>query len=221
MIKSLDDSVGKILAALEDSGEADNTLVIFTSDNGGLAYKEDGTKDANTSNHPLRGYKGSEYDGGTRVPWIVRWPGKTPAGVECDETIHQVDLFATLSKVGGAKPPSQKLDGVDLSDLFRSPGNGLEDREVFWYFPGYSSFHSPSVVARQGKWKLIRRLESDEVLLFDTVADIGETNDLSSSNPELAATLNASAMRWLDATNAPRMTPNPEYDPNVSKGRNK
>ena len=221
MIKSLDDSVGKILAALEDSGEADNTLVIFTSDNGGLAYKEDGTKDANTSNHPLRGYKGSEYDGGTRVPWIVRWPGKTPAGVECDETIHQVDLFATLSKVGGAKPPSQKLDGVDLSNLFRSPGNGLEDREVFWYFPGYSSFHSPSVVARQGKWKLIRRLESEEFLLFDTVADIGETNDVSSSNPELAATLNASAMRWLDATNAPRMTPNPEYDPNVSKGRNK
>ena len=221
MIKSLDDSVGKILAALDESGEADNTLVIFTSDNGGLAYEEDGKRDANTSNHPLRGYKGSEYDGGMRVPWIVRWPGKTPTGVECDETIHQVDLFATLSKVGGAKPPSQKLDGVDLSKLFQSPSNGLEDREVFWYFPGYSSFHTPSVIARQGKWKLIRRLESEEALLFDTVSDIGETTDVSSSNLERTATLNAAAMQWLNETNAPRMTTNPEYDPKFRKVRNK
>ena len=221
MVKSLDDSVGKILAALDESGEAENTLVIFTSDNGGLAYEEDGKKDANTSNQPLRGYKGSEYDGGTRVPWIVRWPGMTPRGAECNETIHQVDLFPTLSKVGGAQSPSQKLDGVDLSMLFRSPKNGIEDRKVFWYFPGYSSFHEPSVITRQGKWKLIRRLESEEVLLFDTVADIGETTDVSSSNPELAATLNVAGMQWLHEIDAPRMTPNPEYDSSLSKGRNK
>ena len=221
MIKSLDDSAGKILAALEESGEAENTLVIFTSDNGGLAYDEDGRKEANTSNHPLRGYKGTEYDGGTRVPWIVRWPGKTPADVECDETIHQVDLFTTLSKVGGAKPPSQTLDGVDLSNLFQSPDDGLEDREVFWYFPGYSAFNTPSVVARQGKWKLIRHLESEKTLLFNTVSDIGETTDVSSSNPELAETLNANAMQWLDETDAPRMTPNPEYVPKSRNGKNK
>ena len=221
MIKSLDDSVGKILAALDACGEADNTLVVFTSDNGGLAYEEDGKRDANTSNFPLRDYKGSEYDGGMRVPWIVRWPGKTPPGVKCDETIHQVDLFPTLSKVGGAKPPSQSLDGVDLSTLFQSPDNGLDERQVFWYFPGYSAFHTPSVIARQGKWKLIRRLESEEALLFDTVADIGETTDVSSEDPELAASLNQIAMQWLDEVDAPRMTPNPEYDPNFGKRNTK
>ncbi len=213
MIKSLDDSVGKILAALDECGQRDSTLFIFTSDNGGLSYEEDGERDANTSNLPLRGRKGSEYEGGIRVPWIVRWPGKTPAGVDCDIPIHHVDLFPTFRAVANSKQPPQGLHGADLTQLFRSPDDGLAERKLYWYLPGYSAFNNPSVMVRHGQWKLIRSLESEAFQLFDTGSDIGETVDRAREHPELAAALNAAAMRWLDDLNAPRMTSNPEYQP--------
>jgi arylsulfatase A-like enzyme len=217
MIKSLDDSVGRILRALDECGESDNTLFVFTSDNGGLSYEADGKKQDNTSNLPLRGRKGSEYEGGIRVPWIVRWPGKIPEGVKCDVPVHQVDLFPTFAAIANSARPTQELHGVDLTQLFQSPGKGLPDRNLYWYLPGYSAFHTPSVMVRRGKWKLIRRLESEEHLLFDTVADISETKDRVEDEPELAATLNAAAMKWLDDLDAPRMTPNPDYERQESK----
>lgn len=213
MIKSLDDSVGKIISALDECGERDNTLFIFTSDNGGLSYEEDGKRDANTSNLPLRGRKGSEYEGGIRVPWIVRWPGKAPAGVDCDAPIHHVDLFPTFLAVANGAQPPQELHGVDLTRLFRSPGEGLTERNLYWYLPGYSAFHEPSVMVRRGQWKLIRSLETEAFQLFDTSTDIGETNDLSRDEPELASSLDTAAMRWLDQLKAPRMVPNPQYKP--------
>ena len=213
MIKSLDDSVGKIVAALNKSGDRDNTLFIFTSDNGGLSYEEDGKRDENTSNFPLRGRKGSEYEGGIRVPWIVRWPGKAPAGVDCDVPIHHVDLFPTMLTVANGDPPPQELHGVNLTRLFRSPGEGLAERNLYWYLPGYSAFHEPSVMVRRGQWKLIRSLESEAYQLFNTSSDIRETNDLGRNNPEIASDLDAAAMQWLDDLNAPRMVPNPEFKP--------
>ncbi len=218
MIKSLDDSVGKITAAIDQSGARGDTLVIFTSDNGGLSYEEDGRQEANTSNRPLRGRKGAEYDGGIRVPWIVRWPGRAPVGVQCDVPIHQVDLFPTFASVSGSKLPAHDLHGVDLSALFQSPGNGvtsqgLADRTLYWYLPGYSAFHTPSVMVRRGKWKLIRRLESETTMLYDTETDIGESTDVGPDNPKIAASLDEAAMKWLRDLDAPRMTPNPEFVP--------
>ncbi len=213
MIKSLDDSVGKIAAALRESGVSDNTLFVFTSDNGGLSYEEDGHREANTSNRPLRGRKGSEYEGGYRVPWIVRWPGKAPAGVVCDVPVHQVDLFPTFTAIAGSGKPPHTLHGVDLTELFQSPDMGLAERNLYWYLPGYSAFHQPSVMVRQGKWKLIRSLESESLQLFDTDRDIGESTDRSQEERELASTLNGAAMKWLDDLDAPRITPNPEYAP--------
>lgn len=212
MIKSLDDSVGKIVAALDESGASDNTLFVFTSDNGGLSYEEDGRREESTSNSPLRGRKGSEYEGGIRVPLIVRWPGKTPAGVQCDIPVHQVDLYPTFAAVAGHAKPTHKLHGVDLTQLFQSPSGGLADRYLYWYLPGYSAFHKPSVMIRRGDWKLIRRLENEQALLFNTATEIGESTDRANDNPELASTLNAAAMKWLDDLDAPRMKPNPEYD---------
>jgi arylsulfatase A-like enzyme len=213
MIKSLDDSVGKIAGALREGGVSDNTLFVFTSDNGGLSYEEDGHREANTSNLPVRGRKGSEYEGGYRVPWIVRWPGKTPNGVVCHVPVHQVDLFPTFTAVAGNEKPPQALHGTDLSQLFQSPDKGLAERYLYWYLPGYSAFHRPSVMVRQGKWKLIRSLETESLQLFDTDRDIGESTNLSEEEPELASTLNGAAMKWLDDLDAPRMTPNPEYEP--------
>lgn len=217
MIKSLDDSVGKIIAALDECGQANNTLFVFTSDNGGLSYEEDGNKESNTSNYPLRGRKGSEYEGGYRVPWIVRWPGKTPAGEQCDWPVHQVDLFPTFMGVAGANRPKQDLHGVDLTKLFRDPKWKMGERNLYWYLPGYSAFHTPSVMVRRGNWKLIRRLESDSRFLYDTANEIGESTDVSDSNIELAAGLNRAAMKWLTDLDAPRMIPNPAYDPKTTK----
>lgn len=213
MIKSLDDSVGKIIEALDVCGERNNTLVVFTSDNGGLSYEEDGGREENTSNLPLRGRKGSEYEGGIRVPCIVRWPGKAPGGVRCDTPIHHVDLFPTFAAIAGVTPAHHTLHGVNLTQLFQSPDKGLAERNLYWYLPGYSAFHEPCVMVRRGRWKLIRSLESEDLQLFDTFSDIGESVDRSRDKPELASTLNAAAMRWLDGLGAPRMTPNPEYTP--------
>jgi hypothetical protein len=107
--------------------------------------------------------------------------------------------------------PPQTLHGVDLTQLFRSPDQGLAERDIFWYLPGYSAFHEPSVMVRRGKWKLIRSLESELFQLFDTNSDIGESNDRSQRESALAASLNAAAMQWLDDLDAPRMKPNPEF----------
>lgn len=222
MIKSLDDSVGKIMAALDRLGLADNTLVLFTSDNGGLSYEEDGLREDNTSNLPLRGRKGSEYDGGLRVPWIVRWPGKIPAGKSSIEPVHHVDVFPTLSAIAGAKAPPQILDGINLLSAFRNPvgpGKLKPGRQLYWYLAGYSSFHHPSVMVREGDWKLIRRLDSEEFELYATNIDIGESTGRAAAEPGRADRLNRAAMAWLNELNAPRMTPNPEYDPKFERRR--
>ena len=211
MIKSLDDSVGKILAAIDDANVKDNTLVIFTSDNGGLAYEEDGIRDVNTSNFPLRGRKGSVYEGGYRVPWIVSWPGQMSRGRVVDGPVHQVDLYPTIIAATGTKRPPQELDGMNLLPLFRDQETNLE-RPIYWYLPGYSAFHEPSVIIRKEGWKLIESLEDGSPQLFHLPSDIAETIDLSSKNPELVFELSALANLWLDETEAPRMTPNPEFD---------
>jgi hypothetical protein len=105
------------------------------------------------------------------------------------------------------------LHGVNLIPLFRAPSDGLAERNLYWYLPGYSAFHEPSVMVRHGHWKLIRSLETEAFQLFDTSTDIGETNDVGRDKPELASALDAAAMRWLDDLNARRMVPNPEYKP--------
>ncbi|MFC1498110.1 sulfatase [Verrucomicrobiota bacterium] len=213
MIKSLDDTVGRVLKKLDELGIAKNTLVIFTSDNGGLAYQEDGQKLENTSNWPAKLAKGSEFDGGLRVPYIFRWPGRIPAGTLCKEPITGVDLYPTLLNVAGAKRPDQPLDGADLGPVLRNPKARLNERDIFWYLPLYSYFSRPCVVIRRGDWKLIHLLESGEYELYHTGNDIGEKNNVVAENSALAKEMNSRVLKWLEDTNAPRMLPNPEYDP--------
>ena len=217
MVKGLDDTVGRVMDKLAELGIADDTLVVFTSDNGGLKYKEDGERDANTSNWPLRAGKGSEFDGGFRVPYIFRWPGKIPAGTTNHTPITNVDLYPTLLAAAGANRPDQPLDGVDLSAILHDAGAQLAQRDIFWYLPLYSSFNRPSVVIRRGEWKLIHLLESGDFELYNTEKDIGEKNNLAAQHPELAQNMNRRALQWLDDTDAPRMTPNSTYDPEWRK----
>ncbi|NOX54676.1 MAG: sulfatase-like hydrolase/transferase, partial [Planctomycetes bacterium] len=208
------DTVGRIVRTLDELGLSRNTLVVFTSDNGGLAYPEDGRRPNNTSNLPLRGQKGSEYDGGLRVPYIFRWPGKIPAGTVHQECISGVDLYPTFLALAGAPRPKHVLDGSDLNALLSDPDRRLPKRELIWYFPSYSSFHAPCIVVRRGDWKLIHRFETGGNELYNTTKDIAETKNLAGEFPELARELEACARAWMDDADAPRMKANPEYDPN-------
>ena len=217
MIKSLDDTVGKILDQLDALGVADNTLFVFTSDNGGLSYEEDGKREENTSNLPLRARKGSEFDGGLRVPYIFRWPGRIPAGTVSHEPIHGVDLCPTFLNVAGAAQPHHPLDGVDLMPCLRNPRATVGPRELYWYFPIYSSFNRPSVIVRRGDWKLIHLFETGVDELYNTAEDIGETRNRAADQPVLTTELRGLVLKWLDDTKAPRMLPNPDYDPNTGR----
>ena len=165
MIASVDESVGRVVALLEELKIAENTLVIYSSDNGGVGgYVREGIKKAGdvTDNAPLRGGKGMLYDGGIRVPYIFRWPGKIPAGTVCDQPINSVDLYPTLLEVAGAEPPpNYPLDGVSYWKLLASGGKAALSRDaIFWHFPGYlgagagSWRTTPAGAIRSGDWKL-------------------------------------------------------------------
>jgi arylsulfatase A-like enzyme len=149
MIASVDESVGRVLALLDELKLAENTVVIFSSDNGGVGgYVREGIKQGGdiTDNAPLRSGKGSLYEGGVRVPWIVRWPGKVPAGVT-DAPIISVDLMPTLVELAGGKAPvNQTLDGASMVEAFTTGGKKAPVRDLFWHFPGYLG-------AGQGMWR--------------------------------------------------------------------
>ena len=213
MTKSLDDTVGRVLDKLDELEIAENTFVVFTSDNGGLSYPEDGIHEENTSNRPLRGRKGTEFEGGFRVPYIFRWPGRIPAGSISHDPIIGVDLYPTFLSLAGADEPDQPLDGVDLLPVLKNPTASLAERSLFWYLPLYSSFNRPAIVVRRGDWRLIHLFESGTSELYNLAADIGESNNLADKHPEITAELSGLALEWIEATDARRMVPNPDYDP--------
>jgi arylsulfatase A-like enzyme len=220
MTKALDDTVGRILKKIDALGIADNTVVIFTSDNGGLAYKADGGWKNSNSIYPLKGHKSLEFEGGSRVPLIVRWPNHTSPGTLSHELISGIDIYPTLLAVAGAdRPESQILDGVDFSPILKNPKAKLSDRDVFWYKPvyNYNVFGRCSMWMRRGKWKMIYAFVDEELELYDIENDISEAHHLVAQYPELAEELKAAAFQWLEDTDAPRMEPNPDFDPAVEE----
>lgn len=213
MVMSLDDTVGRVVNKIQALGIEKNTLIVFTSDNGGLSYAEDGKRAVNTSNYPLRERKGSEFDGGLRVPFIFSWPGRIEARTLQHESIQFIDLYPTFLQLAGAPQPDHVLDGVDLSPVLFDAQARLKMRDLFWYLPFYSSFNRPSVVVRRGHWKLIHLLESGLCELYHTGQDIGERSNLAGKYPDLALELKTRTLDWLDDTEAPRMVLNPDYAP--------
>lgn len=216
MIRSIDDSVGRVVAALEKHGLSKNTVVIFTSDNGGVGgYEREGIKKGGsiTDNAPLRSGKGSLYEGGTRVPFIVHWPGVTTPGTTCEVPAIHVDIYPTLLEIAGAKPPSQILDGTSLVPLFRG-GDALPRDAIFQHFPGYLGAGqdtwrtTPVSLIQSGHWKLMEFLEDGRLELYDLAADIGETNNLAKQMPEKAAELHGRLVAWRRAIDAPMPTKN-------------
>jgi arylsulfatase A-like enzyme len=221
MVQSMDDAVGTLLDALDLLEIADRTIIIFTSDNGGNMYNEiDGTTP--TSNAPLRGGKATMFEGGTRVPCIVAWPGSTAGASRSDELIQSEDFYPTLlAGLGLAAEKDQIFDGVNLSPALK--GGKLEREAIFQYFPhdpGVPDWLPPSVSVHRGDWKLIRLFNAGEqgahrYMLFDLNADPGETNNLADAEPALVSELDELIAGFLEATKAVVPAPNPAFDPAV------
>ncbi len=213
MVESVDDSTGKILAAVDELHLADNTVVIFTSDNGGLLGP--------THNAPLRAGKGYPYEGGIRVPLIVRWPGVAKPGSVSAEPVTSVDYFPTICAAAGVKPPAGRaIDGKDLMPLLKQTG-GLKRDAIYWHFPHYRGGIMPYSIIREGKWKLIKRYDGKEFELFNLKDDISESKDLAAQMPEKVKQLDAKLRAWLKATGAKVPKPNPDYRPKAARPKGK
>lgn len=217
MIASVDDSVGRIVALLEELSLSDNTVVIFTSDNGGVGgYEREGIQGGSiTDNAPLKGGKGMLYEGGVRVPYIVKWPGKLAPG-ESAAPINSVDLYPSLLEIAGvAAPEGYDLDGESWLSQVRHPETDQPRKEpLYWHFPGYlgagkNTWRTTPVGAiRDGDWKLIESFEVGRVELYDLKNDIGERNDLAAKEPAKAKELQEKLAAWRSEVGAKMPTPN-------------
>jgi len=208
MVESVDQAVGKIMHVLDKHKLTDDTIFIFTSDNGGAVHFPA------TDNAPLRKGKGYAYEGGIREPFIIRWPGKVKAGVVCDTPVCSIDLLPTIAAATGAKLPDKTIDGLDITPLLRQTG-GLKRKTLYWHFPHYwwGTRIKPYSIIRDGDWKLIRRYESGKRELYNLKDDLSEKTDHAAAMGEKVAELDAKLTKWLESVGAKLPKPNPEYKP--------
>jgi arylsulfatase A len=227
MLEHFDHEIGRVLTRLDELRLSDNTVVVFASDNGGLSRVAD--------NRPLREGKGSPYEGGIRVPVIVRWPGVVRPHGECDVPIHFVDFYPTFAALAGATPPADfTLDGESLLPLWQQTGS-LNRTAIYWHMPTYTVMYgrTPCSVIRQGDWKLIhwfgdyldtsdstpdtkpygKLVIGQRTELYNLRDDLGEAHDLAAAKPEKTAQLKAALEAWWQETGAPFPEKNPAYDP--------
>jgi arylsulfatase A len=205
MVESVDDSVGRVMKTLKELGIDKNTLVIFTSDNGGFAMA--------TDNSPLRANKGSNYEGGLRVPVIIKWPGQTKPGSVSHEPVISTDFYPTiLDAVGLEAKPHQHVDGMSLTPILK--GQGRIDREaIYWHYPHYNQHPQsfPAGVVRSGDWKFMEAYETGELALYNLADDLGETRNLIHDQPAKASALHDMLKAWRAEVGADPMRANPEY----------
>jgi arylsulfatase A-like enzyme len=203
MIEAMDLAIGRLLKALEKMNADKDTLVIFTSDNGGFA----GVSDC----RPLRESKGHLYEGGIRVPLIVRWPDQIPAGTLCKEPVVSMDFYPTFLEVAGLKAGEKALDGESLLPLLRQTGK-LKRKAIYFHYPNYA-WHMGNRLAgavREGKWKMIRNYDDGSLELYDLGKDLSEKINLAEESPKVAHRLNRKLSQWLKETNAPMPTVQPD-----------
>jgi arylsulfatase A-like enzyme len=219
MIESVDQSVGRVLDKLEELHLAANTVVFFFSDNGGYGNA--------TMMHPLRGSKGMLYEGGIRVPALVRWPGRIERKRRCDTAIIGLDFYPTILELAGApRPAGHVLDGESLVPLLNGNGN-LNREAIFWHYPVYLEPYNdsqwpwrttPAGAVRAGDWKLIEFFEDGWLELYNLKEDIGEKTNLASAMPQKVKELHSRLVRWRQEVNAPVPTEsNPQFDAQALK----
>ena len=211
VIETLDDTVGRLLGKLDEFRLADNTIVIFTSDNGGLHVPE-GSHRRITYNAPYRAGKGFVYEGGLRIPLIVRWPGQVPANRILNAPVINTDWLPTLLELAGLPIPSG-LDGVSLAPLLTGRGPAPK-RGLFWHFPHYTNQGSrPSGAMRDGDWMLIEYYDEDKPELYNLASDPGESHDLATGNSARVIQMRSELAAWRKSVDAQENRPNPNYDP--------
>ena len=209
MAASLDENAGRVLAKLEERGLAGNTVVIFASDNGGFINQFDGQ--TVTNNHPLRSGKGALYEGGVRVPFIVRWPGVTKPGTVSDEPVCTTDLYPTMLDMAGLSgDAAHRPDGVSIAPLLRGSADRLDREALYFHYPHYYQTTTPVSSIRAGDWKLLEYYEDNHVELYNLADDPGEATDLASTNPAKAEELRERLHQWLRDVDAQLPRPNPE-----------
>lgn len=207
MVEAMDEAVGKVLQQLEDSNVADNTIVVFTSDNGGLSTAEGWP----TSNLPLRGGKGWVYEGGIREPWLIRYPGVTQPNTISKQPICSIDLYPTLA-AAAQTDFEHAIDGIDLIPALR--GEALERDALFWHYPHYSNQRAfPGGAVRMGNLKLVEHYEDGRVQLYDLDADPGESNDLADARPEDVTRLRNRLHGWYKSVDAKFLRPKDGQEP--------
>jgi arylsulfatase A-like enzyme len=212
MVEALDRAVGRLLTALEANDLAEETIVVFTSDNGGLATSEGSP----TTNRPLRDGKGWVYEGGNRVPLVIHWPGVTDqpgAPAVCEEPVTSPDLYQTVRRMAGdTSPMAHDVDGVDLMPLLE--GGNVSRECLFWHYPHYGNQGgSPASVLRRGEWKLIEFLESGHRELYNLEEDPREERDLIDHREDLARRLHDRLVEWRRSVGASMPRENPEFEP--------
>jgi len=216
MVESVDQSVGRVLDALDQLKLAERTMVILFSDNGGLA------RPSATSNAPLRSGKGFPYEGGVREPLIVRWPGVVAPGSVCHEVVTSVDFYPTIMETvdsGRIEQDSTTLDGMSIMPLLKQTGT-LQRDAVYWHYPHYNPIGGyPYGAIREGDWKLIEVYGDMHVELYNLSDDIGEANDLATAKPEVAAKLRKKLDDWRISVDAQMPRPNPDFRPKTPASR--
>ncbi len=215
MIENMDTNIGRIIAKLKEEGLDDNTLVIFTSDNGGLSTAEGSP----TVNRPLRAGKGWLYEGGIRVPMIMYWKGKVVPGIVSDIPVTTADIFPAVAKaMNSAYKRDKQIDGIDLLQLLAQPDK-YKSRSLFWHYPHYSNQGGkPGSAIREENYKLIYNYEDESTELYDILNDISETKNLAAAQHNLVKYLKGKLMLWLKQTNALFPDKNPAYNPSIKAG---
>lgn len=210
MIAEMDMAVGQVIAALDETGVADNTLLVFTSDNGGVKTIWDVEI---TDNAPLRAEKFLLYEGGIRVPLIVRWPDVTPQGEKTRQLASTIDFLPTFMAAAGSPTFEPDIDGIDLNPVFRLGNKALVERPLAWHYPHYMPRQAmkPGSALRVGNYKLVHWLEDHRIELFDLANDIGETSNLAAKMPDKAKELYQKLETWRNQVGAMMPRPNPAY----------
>lgn len=210
MVQNMDESVGRVLDTLTELGIADNTVVFFMSDNGGLSTSEG----APTSNVPLRGGKGWLYEGGIREPLIVKWPRVTKPGAVCHEPVVSTDFYPTILEMAGLpERPKQHRDGISFASVLKEHGR-LRRKAIYWHYPHYSNQGgAPGAAVRYGEYKLIEFFEDHHVELYCLKDDIEERCNLAEIFPDKAKSLQKMLDKWIKSVNGAMPTANPDWKP--------
>ncbi len=207
LIETLDDTIGMLTHKLEELSLTENTIFVFTSDNGGLHVPE-GRHERVTHNTPFRAGKGYTYEGGQRVPTMIRWPGRIAGDIVIDSPVNNIDWIPTLLELAGASVPAD-IDGVSFADGLL--GGEIPARRIFWHFPHYTNQGGrPSGAVRDGKWLLIEYYDEDRTELYDLSSDISQGRDVAGQHPDQVSSLAQELDEWRRENNVQYNTPNPQ-----------